>query len=329
MVTAARALLAPDITVQWMKGHPERSDSPPATWTRQQWGIYVADALTKNRDVSTLPLSPIPVLRIHQIALNDLLSTVSAPPLWHWTNNSNMPPLGNLRSTISHYRAIAYRANRDHLRGQRGAAPIWSDSHLATNATPWLKPGQPLQKRVQGLRTLWDLRWHGENKEIASHSQDPQVSACPICHRYWSQAHVLCDCPGTSGARSGGTSDLTIAINRLPPGPMLELGRKFQSLLVIPNQPTLMARRWAGQWDQAAITALRPGIASCTRKQLQAVLGHIGRITSTTATACWREFLAMARELSPPSFDPPLPLPLAAGQTSTIEWEPRLGEDHG
>ena len=81
---------------------------------------------------------------------------------------------------------------------------------------------------------------------------------------------------------------------------MLELGLKFQSLLVIPNHPTLMARRWAGQWDQAAINALRPEIANCTRKQLQAVLGHIGRVTSTTATACWRDFLAMARELPPP-----------------------------
>ena len=34
LVTAVRALLSPDITVQWTKGHPERSDSSPATWTR-------------------------------------------------------------------------------------------------------------------------------------------------------------------------------------------------------------------------------------------------------------------------------------------------------
>ena len=300
LVTAARALLSPDITVQWTKGHPERSNSPPINWTRQQRGIYVADALTKNRDVSTLPHSPIPVLQIHQIAFQDLLSTVTPSHLWHWADNDNAPPLGNLRSMVSLFRALAYRANRDHLRAQRGAAPIWSDSHLAASATPWLKQGQPLRQRVQGLRTLWDLRWHGENREIASHSPDPQVSACPICHRFWSQAYVLCNCPGTTNARSGGTLDLSIAINHLPPGPMLELGRKFQTLLIIPNHPTLMARRWAGQWDQAAISALRPEIANCTRKQLQAVLGHIGRVTSSTATACWREFLAMARELTPP-----------------------------
>ena len=169
----------------------------------------------------------------------------------------------------------------------------------------WLHRRQPLRQRVQGLRVLWDLRWHGENRAIATRSQDPQVSACPICHRFWSQTHVLCNCPGTSSARSSGTLDLTIAINRFPPGPMMDLGRKFNALLNIPNQPDLMARRWAGQWDPAAIEALRPEIASCTRKQIKAVLGHIGRITSSTAAACWREFMAMARELSPSLLDPP------------------------
>ena len=57
--------------------------------------------------------------------------------------------------------------------------------------------------------------------------------------------------------------------------------------------------------------------------------GHIGRVTSSTATACWREFLAMTRELSPPFYDAPTPLPLADGQMSTIDWDPRLCEDHG
>ena len=49
LVTAARFLLSSTLTVQWMKGHPERSDSPVSAWTRQQWGIYVADALAKNK----------------------------------------------------------------------------------------------------------------------------------------------------------------------------------------------------------------------------------------------------------------------------------------
>ena len=110
---------------------------------------------------------------------------------------------------------------------------------------------------------------------------------------------------------------------------MLALGRKFQALLTIPNQPDLMARRWAGQWDTTAIEALRPEIAYCTRKQTKAVLKQIGRLTSSTAAACWRDFTAMARELSPPPATPFFPRPLAEDQTASLDWDPRLGEDHG
>ena len=90
-----------------------------------------------------------------------------------------------------------------------------------------------------------------------------------------------------------------------------------------------MARRWAGQWDHDAILSLQPDIARCTRKQIKAVLGHIGRVTSATAAACWRDFTAMAKDIAPsPDLLHP-PTPLTAQQLSTMEWDPRLGEDHG
>ena len=164
---------------------------------------------------------------------------------------------------------------------------------------------------------------------MAARSVDPQVSSCPICHRHWDQSHVLCECPSSAGARAAGSLDFTIALSHLSPGPMLALGRKFQLLLNIPNQPSLMARRWSGQWDQGAIAALQPEIARCTRKQIKAVLGHIGRITCATTAACWRDFLLLSRELASSTDALPPPSPPAEGQASTIDWDPRLGEDHG
>ena len=206
---------------------------------------------------------------------------------------------------------------------------MWLDTHQSVGAAAWTPRALPLRKRVQALRTYWDLRWHGENQAVAAHTQDPQVSACPICHRFWSQAHVLCECPGTTAAREDGSLDLTLAVNRLPPGPMLDLGRQFQMLLTIPNHPTLMARRWSGQWDHAAIRVLQPHIARCTRKQIKAVLGHIGRVTSSTASTCWRHFTAMAQDIAPHQDQSPPPMPMVARQLSTLDWDPRLGEDHG
>ena len=154
-----------------MKGHQERSESRPA-WTRQQWRIYLADALAKNREISSLPQSPNPVPQVNQITLSELLSIVNPFGTWQWTNNDGAPPLGNLRSMLSHHRVLAYRANRDHLRALRGAPPIWSSSHQLVGASTWLHRDQPLRKRFQALRTLWDLRWHGGNRAIATNSRN-------------------------------------------------------------------------------------------------------------------------------------------------------------
>ena len=61
------------IHLQWTKGHPERSETPSAAWTRNQWGTYLADALAKESDIGSLPHSPIPSKRLHPIPLQDIL----------------------------------------------------------------------------------------------------------------------------------------------------------------------------------------------------------------------------------------------------------------
>ena len=328
LVASCRSYLSDTISLVWIKGHPERSTTPHTAWSRHQWGNYLADGLSKSRDIGSLPFSPIPTIRTHIIPLADILARVPAMGVWQWLGPDCAPPLGNLRNLLSHHRTLAYRANRDSLRGLRGAPPIWASSFLLPGPLPG-GSGHTLRSRTHTLRTLWDLRWHGENRAVAAHSTDPKVSACPICHRYWSQAHVLCECSGSTGPRWGGHLDITIAISHLPPGPMLDLGRQFQTLLSEHNQPSMLARRWAGHWDQGALRSLAPMIANCTRTQIKAVLGHILRVTHATTSACWRQFLATARELSPPTSDIPIPTPLAENQLNTLDWDPRLGEDHG
>ena len=327
LVSSSRTFLSDQIQLKWIKGHPEQSDTPPAAWSKHQWGIYLADALAKNRDIGSLPFSPVPTIQIHPVLLHDMQMSTPPHDAWQWLGAEGSPPLGSLHALTSHHRVLAYRTNRDNIRTTRGAPPIWEDSHQSFGAFSWFSRPQPLRQQVHALRTLWDLRWHGENKAVAAHSLDPQVSACPICHRFWSQCYATARAPLRRGWVAHWTST-SLSVDP-PPGPMLELGRQFQLLLSTFNQPSIMARRWAGQCDQAAIRSLQPAIARCNSKQIKAVLGHLGRVTSTTASACWRDFTAMAKDLTPPvDFHHP-PTPTAARQLSTIDWDPRLGEDHG
>ena len=84
LVASTRSYLSDRIHLQWSKGHPERSDTPPAAWTRAQWGIYLADALTKNRDIGSLPFSPIPSILIHTIPLHEILLESTSVDSWQW-----------------------------------------------------------------------------------------------------------------------------------------------------------------------------------------------------------------------------------------------------
>ena len=93
--------------------------------------------------------------------------------------------------------------------------------------------------------------------------------------------------------------------NWISPSPSVSYLRVPCWTLVVSSRPCspstkILARRWSGHWDQVALHSLTPMIAKCTRKQIKAVLGHVLRVTRATTSACWRQFLATARELSPP-----------------------------
>ena len=90
--------------------------------------------------------------------------------------------------------------------------------------------------------------WSSEHRTLLSHQLQNFTWASTGVTQLWRQyAELIRDTsdrpPANTGYGSPGSLDLNLAVSRLPPGPMLELGRKFQLLLSSFNQPTLMARR--------------------------------------------------------------------------------------
>ena len=91
-------------------------------------------------------------------------------------------------------------------------------------------------------------------------------------------------------ARMGGNLDLTMAVSRLPSGPMFELGRKFQALLVIPNnRPSwpadgqdnginLRSTPYAPRWQNAPVNKMQSsGISDGLRAPLPRRVGGTSR----------------------------------------------------
>ena len=75
-----------------------------------------ADAMAKNKEIGSLPHSRVPTLRIHSIPFHEMHTAASSPEAWQWARLEGSPPLGNLRTMLSHHRVRAYRLNRDVLR---------------------------------------------------------------------------------------------------------------------------------------------------------------------------------------------------------------------
>ena len=79
LMASSQSCLSEQIYLKWLRGHPERSDTPAAAWSRQQWNIYIADAAAKTWEIGSLPHSPVPILQIHSIPFHDILTRSSAP----------------------------------------------------------------------------------------------------------------------------------------------------------------------------------------------------------------------------------------------------------
>ena len=163
---------------------PPRAHGDPLSCLDPQTMGHILSRRTGYEALHRFPThSPIPSIRVHIIPLQDILLESTPLDSWRWAGPECSLLLGNLRATLSHQRVLANRTNRDLIGSGRGASPTWLNSHQSIGAASWSYRSQPLRKRVQALRTLWDLRCYGENKAVATQSHDPQVSACPICHR--------------------------------------------------------------------------------------------------------------------------------------------------
>ena len=140
LVSSSRAYLSDQIQLKWIKGHPERSTTPPSAWSKQKWGIYLTDALSKNCVIASLPFSPVPSIQIHSVPLHEILISTPLPDSWQWVGPEGLPPLGSLRAMLNLQRVVAYRSNRDSLRAARGASP---SGRIPINR--WeLLPGSPV-----------------------------------------------------------------------------------------------------------------------------------------------------------------------------------------
>ena len=238
--------LTPQRTLQWIKGHPERSRTPRSGWTRDQWGNYLAD-LFAGDPTSTPPLN-LPQLTIHPTLTHEAIAQASIQHAdWHFIATGQVPALDGLRPALAHASLLDYFQTRDATQAAQGASARWEGASVQLAKWAWQLSQRDISKRGTKVRHLWDLRWHGANQAVANSAMADVVGVCPHCgHPHCSQTHILCNCPGLSAEQAGLDHDLALIVNRLHPGPGRSFGRAIQHLLFHHRDIGHRGQLWTG-----------------------------------------------------------------------------------
>ena len=300
--------LTPHRTIQWIKGHPERSRTPRSGWTQDQWGNYMADLFAG--DPTSTPPIDFPHLLIHSALTHAAIAQASIRPTdWHFIAPGQAPLLGGLRQALANASLLDYTQTRDTSRATRGAAARWEGASVHLAAQAWNLSHRGVAKRGAKVRHLWDLRWHGENQAVANPDMADTLGRCPLCgHPNCSQTHILCTCPGLSAERTGLAQDLTLIVHRLHPGPGRSLGRAVLHLLFHHRDIAHRGHLWTGLWTPQQRALLGPHLRRCRLKDGQRILLQLSTWAASQVPTLWAQFQEHVDALVPlPTLSTTLP----------------------
>ena len=291
--------LTPHRTIQWIKGHPERSRTPRSGWTQDQWGNYLADLFAG--DPTRTPPIDFPHLHIHPALTHAAIAQASIRPTdWHFIAPGHAPLLDGLRQALANASLMDYLQTRDASRATRGAAARWEGASVQLAARAWHLSHRGVAQRGAKVRHLWDLRWHGENQAVANPAMADILGISPLCgHPHCSQTHILCTCPGLSAERAGLAQDLALIVNRLQPGPGRSLGRALHHVLFHHRDITHRSHLWTGLWTPQQRALLGPHLRLCKLKDGQRILLQLSTWAASQVPTLWAQFQEHVEALEP------------------------------
>jgi ribonuclease HI len=180
LLTAAIQHLKSRGQLQWVKGHPERTQSDKTLWTRKMWGNQLADkaaagSLTKSyyqyNDNSpfTFYINSLPSLDAPT-----LTPLLSPPNFWYFGKIGGQYTSRSLIDSVHHNRLTTYLQTRDQYRQKANQPPLWQTLNIPLASTLWQLTTNSTSRSLCN-RLLFDKHWHGRNQAKAI--DDPALHA--------------------------------------------------------------------------------------------------------------------------------------------------------
>ena len=172
LTTALHHLQKKNQQLQWIKGHPERTQSDEALWTREMWGNHLADRAASNtlhppsyqynnNSATILSISNIPPIDIAK-----LTPTLSPSNHWYLGKTGKQYTSKSLIDSIHTNRLNAYLLTRDEYRGKADLPPLWQTLNIPLASELWQLTTNTTNRSLCN-RLLFDKHWHGRNQAKA------------------------------------------------------------------------------------------------------------------------------------------------------------------
>ena len=310
------------ILLRWHRGHPERREKDRTLWSREDWGLYLANRWAPPRahpSPSSFPSFPILQTILTDIAgVRQQLASYST---WSFRGHQDDITLGPLPARQLLARSRNYRRSRDEYRTTRGAPPKWRSTSPQWASSIWALPAATLKRRGTLLRTMWDQWWHGENQLVAG-SDD---GICPLCQgTVYSQAHIICECPHLEPSRNEQLSSILGATRRLPAGPQRALIQHYVHIALHWTPLDERVLLWTGMLNKMHRTSLQPFLGSLPTSLSRSLLKGTGRSFARATRTLWELFRSHVALTASPS---PMPDPCPAldfDDPVPARWDPTL-----
>ena len=180
--------------VEWVKAHPERRTQEVAEWTREEWGIWLADRAAAD-DWSALEEMGVECEMI-EVDVKTVHKGLVGQDKWYWGAEDGSPGgFGSLLEEVSAGRVQEYVKQRDSYQPE-GAVKYWVDNTMGFVAMLFEMTEGTIAQRAAYQRIIWDKTQHGGNlrKGVADAEEAEAAGTCVLCNGVDSQQHYLCEC---------------------------------------------------------------------------------------------------------------------------------------
>jgi ribonuclease HI len=191
-----------NLTIKWVKGHPEKVEPDASLWTREMWGNHLADraaagALTsslyqyQNLFSNAMYLTPFPPMEA--LALTARLAPLEA---WYFGTTKRELLSTSMLDCIHRKRLTRYLVDRDQQRFDRAKLPPkWQHYDIPLAAKLWGISSSAAYRCLKN-RLIFDKHFHSGNraKSIKDPVQSELASQCPFCTCSDSASHWSVQC---------------------------------------------------------------------------------------------------------------------------------------